>query len=167
MKISLVAAMSENRIIGDKGTLPWHLPDDLKHFKRLTLKKNVLMGRKTLSSLSKPLPHRQNYVLTRNRDFSMPHVTVFHSVDEVMNYGFDEVMVIGGEEIFRLFLPYCQTLYLTVVHAKVFGDVVFPEFEGFQETSREYHDKDDKHQLAFSFIRYERKAAFDPETAKK
>lgn len=154
MKITFIAAMSENRVIGIQGKLPWHLPNDLKHFKNLTLGKDILMGRKTLVSLKHPLPNRRNYVLTTDMDFSHPHVQVFHNKQEVLQSGISELFIIGGEEIFKLFMLECEKIYLTVVHAHLEGDAYFPEFAGFIEKSRQFHPNDAQHGYNYSFLEY-------------
>lgn len=151
MRVSFVVAMSENRVIGRDGSLPWHLPRDLKHFKELTLGKNILMGRKTFLSLTKPLPHRNNLVLTRDPSFSCNNVQVFHSKDEVLKQDFVELMVIGGQEIFSLFIEECTTIYLTVIHAHIDGDTYFPEIKGFTEIKRETFAPDERNPYAYSF----------------
>lgn len=156
MNIIFIAAMSENRVLGREGKLPWHLPNDLRQFKKLTLGKNVLMGRKTYESLQRPLPNRNNYVLTKSGDGYPEQVGVFHSKAEVLTSNFNELFVIGGEEIFRLFLPDCQKIYLTLVHAVVAGDAYFPEFKGFIEINRENFESDEKHLYKYSFIEYMR-----------
>jgi dihydrofolate reductase len=156
MKVSFIAAMSENRVIGNMGMLPWHLPHDLQHFKKLTLGRHILMGRKTFDSLKRPLPNRHNYVLTKNRDFAADNVRVFYTKAEVLQSDIDELIVIGGEELFKLFMPECEKIYLTLVHAVVKGDAYFPEFEGFIEKVRDDFDSDDKHRYNYSFIEYTR-----------
>lgn len=156
MKISFIAAMSENRVIGDNGQLPWHLPNDLKHFKKLTLGNHILMGRKTFDSLKKPLPNRSNYVLTTNRDFKPDNVSIVHKKQEVLQLPIDELMIIGGEELFRLFMPECERIYLTLVHTVMRGDAYFPELEGFIEISRHNCPQDERHLYTYSFIEYVR-----------
>lgn len=156
MRISFIVAMSENRVIGIDGKLPWHLPNDLQHFKKLTVGKNILMGRKTFESIKQPLPHRQNFVLTNNREFVRSGVTCFHTKVEALNSGLEDLIVIGGEDTFRLFLPECQKIYLTLVHTSLLGDTHFPAFTGFNEVSCQFHDKDDRHCVAYSFFEYER-----------
>jgi dihydrofolate reductase len=154
MKISFIAAMSENRVIGQKGQLPWHLPNDLKHFKKLTLHRHILMGSKTFRSLKNPLPNRYTYVLTKTGDIIHPDIIVFHSKDEVLQCGLLEIIVIGGEEVFNLFMPECERIYLTIVHSIIPGDRYFPVFTGFTEISREHHNKDMHHKYSYSFIEY-------------
>jgi dihydrofolate reductase len=156
MRINFVVAMSENRVIGANNELLWHLPDDLKHFKALTIGKNIVMGRKTYLSLKRALPLRNNLVLSRDPNFAPCDVQVFHDKQDLLAGPFDELFVIGGEEIFRLFLPECHKIYLTLVHAFFTGDAYFPPIAGFSETFRQYHPADQRHKIAFSFIEYER-----------
>jgi dihydrofolate reductase len=160
MRISFIVAMGENRVIGANNQLLWHLPDDLKHFKALTVGKHVVMGRKTFLAIKRPLPDRHNLVLTRDPTFRADHIQVFHNKDDLLRCQFDELFVIGGEEIYRLFLPECQKIYLTLVHASFDGDAYFPPFDGFKETYRQYHGTDARHKIAFSFIEYERIRSF-------
>jgi dihydrofolate reductase len=158
--VSLVAAMSENRVIGRDGRLPWHLPKDLKRFKKLTVDRTVVMGRKTFDEIKRPLDNRRNVVITRNPGFHPHGVTVVPSLEEALALGAteDEVFVIGGGEIFRQVLPRADRLYLTVVHARVEGDAFFPEFDkdGWVLESDERHEADEKHAYAFSFRNYRR-----------
>ena len=123
-----IAAMSENRVIGQAGTIPWHLPEDFKWFKRTTSGQVVLMGRKTFDSLGKPLPNRINVVVTRGAN--IPGVVTISDVSAFDPGQFtQEVFVIGGAEIYRQLLPRCSDLYLSVVRKTVEGDTFFPEFE--------------------------------------
>ena len=160
MIVSLVAAMSENRVIGRGGKLPWHLPKDLKFFKKLTVDHTVIMGRKTFDEIKRPLDNRRNVVITRNHAFQPHGVTVVPSLDEALALGAteEEVFVIGGGTVFRLALPRADRLYLTVVHAQVEGDTWFPEFDkdAWVLESDERHEADDKHAYAFSFRTYRR-----------
>ncbi len=160
MRVSLVAAMAENRVIGLDGALPWRLLADLKHFKRVTLRKPVVMGRKTWESLHvRPLPGRINIVLTRNTGFKADESMVVHSLDEAFNVanGASEVMVIGGEEVYRLALPRASRIYLTEVHKNFQGDAKFPEFDpdDWREVSRENHQAETD-TPAYSFVVLER-----------
>jgi dihydrofolate reductase len=158
-KISLVVACDENRLIGRAGDLPWRLPNDLKHFKALTLGKTVLMGRKTWDSLGRPLPQRDNWVLTRDLGFSAGGCRVFHCLDDALAVHADgELMVIGGAELYRQALPLAQRLYLTQVHAREQGDIWFPDFSSFNfsEVAREDHPADDRHVYAYSFLTLQR-----------
>lgn len=132
MIISFIAAMSENGVIGRKNKLPWHLPEELQYFKKTTLGKPVLMGRQTFESMnSKPLPGRHNIILSQNRDFKPKDVTVVHSLAEALKAVGDveELMVIGGSQIFELFLPLASRLYLTIVHGQYEGDSYFPKMD--------------------------------------
>jgi len=158
--VSLVAAMSENRVIGRDGGLPWHLPKDLQYFKKLTVDHTVIMGRKTFDEVKRPLDNRRNVVITRNPDFKPHGVTVVPTLQEALALGATEreVFVIGGGEIFRLALPGAGRLYLTVVHATVEGDTYFPAFDStaWVLDDEERHEADAKHAHAFSFRRYSR-----------
>lgn len=158
--LSLVVAMDENRLIGVDGGLPWKLSNDLKQFKRLTVGKIVLMGRKTWQSLGRPLPDRENWVLTRDSSFRADGARVFSELaDAVREAGDRELMVIGGAEIYREALPLANRIFLTRVHAKVKGDTWFPEVDAaaWRETAREDHPADDRHAYAYSFVTLERK----------
>jgi dihydrofolate reductase len=142
--ISLVVARADNGVIGAHGTLPWRLPDDLKHFKQLTLGKPCIMGRKTWDSLPrKPLPGRTNIVITRRADFAPEGAVVAHSLDEALALAGaeTEVMVIGGAEIFAAALPRAGRVHLTEVHGAPEGDVRLPSFprEQWHEKNREEH----------------------------
>lgn len=158
--ISLVVAMDENRLIGVDGGLPWKLSNDLKQFKRLTVGKVVLMGRKTWQSLGRPLPDRENWVLTRDPSFRADGARVFGELDDAVREAGDrELMVIGGAEIYRQALPIANRIFLTQVRAKVKGDTWFPELDAaaWRETAREDHPADDRHAHSYSFITLERK----------
>ncbi len=148
--------MSENGVIGQDNRLLWHLPNDLKHFKALTVNKPIVMGRKTYESIGKPLPHRQNIILTNARYLRIPDCDVVHSVNEALDVTKDapEVMVIGGGEIYRLFMPLVTCMYITYVHTTIEGEVTFPDFDKkqWQEVSREQFKKDEKHLYDYSFV---------------
>ncbi len=129
MQISIIAAMSENGIIGSNNKLPWHLPEELKYFRKVTTGKPIIMGRKTFESMgSKPLPNRTNIILTRTPHFSVTGCMVVDSVEDALKValGHEEVMIIGGGEIYKLFLPLVSRLYLTLVHQNFSGDTHFP-----------------------------------------
>lgn len=171
MTLSLIVAASENNVIGRKGDLPWHLPLDLKHFKELTIRRPVLMGRKTYESivkrLGKPLPERTNIVITR--DTSKAHdpqyagAIVVGSLDEAISVAkkeaVEEACVIGGEEIFRMAFPLADRVHLTRVHAEVEGDVFLPAMKAteWEKIAEERHGADERHAYAFTFETYERK----------
>lgn len=157
--ISVVVAMDEGGLIGRNGQLPWRLPDDLKHFKAVTLGKTVLMGRKTWDSLFvKPLPQRDNWVLTRDQGFRADGARVFHEVQAALAaHVSGELMLIGGAELYRQCLPLVQRIYLTRVQARVEGDAYFPALDGhWRETAREDHAADARHAYAYSFVTLER-----------
>jgi dihydrofolate reductase len=160
--VSLILALSENRVIGKDNQLPWHLPDDFAYFKRTTLGHPIIMGRKSFKSLGKPLPKRTNIVVTRQEDYRPKGCVVVHSVEEALQVAKaedEEVYVIGGAEIVKKAFPLVDTMLLTEVHAEVEGDTYFPEYNKseWEEKSREYHPTDERHQYAFSFVRYDRK----------
>lgn len=131
MKLSLVVAMTRDGLIGREGALPWRLPRDLKHFKKLTWGKPILMGRKTYESLGRPLPGRTNIVLTRRPAYVAEGCQVAHDRDEALALaaatGAEEAMIIGGSEVFRIFLPLASMIHLTLVEGRFDGDVHFPE----------------------------------------
>lgn len=130
MSISLIAAMGEHRVIGVKGQLPWHLPADLTHFRRITLDKPVVMGRRTFESIGHALPRRVNIVITTNATFRAPGCTVVSSLEAALQRAEAnrEMMVIGGASLYRQALPLAQRMYLTLVHHAFPGDTYFPEF---------------------------------------
>jgi dihydrofolate reductase len=132
MKITLIAAMAENRVIGRGVAIPWDLPDDRRRFWELTWGHPVVMGRKTFETLDGPLPGRENIVLTRDSDYRAEGCLVVHDRDEVLDVAgdADELFVCGGGEVYREFLPLADKIYLTVLHREVEGDVLFPEIPG-------------------------------------
>lgn len=144
VKISLIVAMSENHVIGRDNQLPWHLPEDLQYFKSVTMGKPLIMGRKTFESIGRPLPGRTNIVITRNSTWTAEGVQVAPDLETALSMGEkacktntgdeiemtgNEIMVIGGEQIYRLCMPFAERLYLTRVDAEVEGDAYFPKFE--------------------------------------
>lgn len=161
MKISLVAALDRNNAIGRDNAMPWHLPDDFRHFKALTLGKPILMGRKTAESLGRALPGRLNLVLTRSGRVPFEGMRVVACIDEAKRIATlsdaDELCVIGGAEVYALALPLADVLHLTHVDAEVEGaDAFFPAFDASQwrVVSREAHQADAKHAFAFEFLDY-------------
>ena len=150
MKVVIIAAIANNGVIGAAGKIPWHISDDLKRFKRLTLGHPVVMGRKTYDSLGKPLPGRRNIVLTRGP--AIPSVECFAGLDAALaTCQTETVFIIGGAELYRQALPLANTLLLTHVHRQVAGDTHFPDFDRnrWQEVTREdYPD--------YSFVEYRR-----------
>ena len=163
MKLSVLAAVSENRVIGRRGRLPWRLPDEMRHVKQLSMGHCLLMGRKTFESIGRPLPGRTTIVITRNPGFAREDVVVARDLDAAVaaaaERGDDEAFVFGGEAIYRLTLPKADRLYLTRVHAEVEGDAVFPEFDerDWELVSQTEHPADEHHAHAFTFQRYERR----------
>jgi len=165
MTISMIAAMSKNRVIGKNDDLPWHLPEDFSFFKETTKGRYVLMGRKNFDSLPhkfKPLPNRTNVVITRKTDFSAEGTTTVHSLEDAIAQarkgGESEVFIIGGGEIYRLGLEHADKIYLTEIDGVVEGDTYFPEFDKniWKETARKHHPADERHQFAFDFVIYEK-----------
>lgn len=166
MIISLIVAMAQNRIIGRNNKLPWYLPEDLKYFKRVTMGKPIIMGRKTFESIGRPLPGRANIVVTRNEDYAAEGIKVVHDLEQAkalcesitMIDGQSEAMVIGGAEIYQQALGYADRLYLTEVHADVEGDASFPDFDRsqWQEVGREDFQASGPNPYAYSFLVLER-----------
>ena len=160
-EISLIVALDRNFAIGRAGVMPWHLPDDLKHFKALTLGKHVLMGRKTALAIGRDLPGRTNLVMTRGDAAPFAGQHVVHSLAEaIVLAGDDELAVIGGGEVFTLALPHATEMYLTWVDTQVEGaDAFFPRFDASEwtETAREGHAADARHDHAFTFVDYVRR----------
>ena len=158
--ISLIVAASANNVIGSQGELPWRLSDDLRRFRETTMGKPIVMGRKTWDSIGRPLPGRQNIVITRQPDFTAEGCDVVASVAEAMSAVGDaaEIMVIGGSQIYELFLPHADRLYLTRVHAEIAGDAFFPAISerDWRLVDEEHHAADERNEHAFSFQRYER-----------
>ena len=132
--VSLIVAMAQNGVIGRGNSLPWRLPQDLKRFRAFTLGKAVLMGRRTYESIGRPLNGRANLVLTRDRSWYAHGVIVVHSLEEALAQAgsSEELVAIGGAEVYRLVLPFARRIYLTHVHADVPGDTFFPDFDPTQ-----------------------------------
>src|SRR5688500_9648249 len=139
MRLSLIVAMARNRVIGAGGKIPWHLPGELKLFKELTMGHHIVMGRKTYVSIGRLLPGRTTVIVTRQRDYRVPGAIVAHSIRAALDAckGDDEILVIGGADLFRETLPVADRLYLTVVDAEHEGDTFMPEFDmsEWRETS--------------------------------
>lgn len=159
MTISIIAAVAANRVIGKEGDLPWHIPEDLKYFKRITMGKPVIMGRKTWETLDEPLPGRKNIVVTRQNDYKAKGAEVVHNLDDAIQAaaGTQEVMILGGAGIYEAALPRTDRMYLTHIHEAFEGDTYFPEFnrnnwEAVNRTESETEDGE----LTYSFVVYER-----------
>lgn len=163
MRISIVVIVAENGAIGKDNALLWRLPDDMKHFKTITMGKPIVMGRKTFDSVGRALPGRLNIVISRQSNLVIPGCIVVASLADAIKAAGDaaEVAVIGGAEIYQHALPLTNTIYLTQVHASVAGDVFFPTLPALLAsqwciTHREEHAADDRHAHAFSFVTLER-----------
>ena len=161
--ISMIAAVAENNVIGNKNTIPWHLPEDFKYFKERTLGKTIVMGLNTFNSIGgKPLPGRKHIILTNDPNYIPPEdCRIAHSIDEVLEMikSEPEVFVCGGASVYKQFLPMAQKLYITKVHAVPEGDTYFPEInkEEWKETWRENRKADEKNKYDYSFVILERK----------
>jgi dihydrofolate reductase len=166
MTVSLIAALTRNRVIGKNNDLPWHLPDDMKYFMNTTKQHHVVMGRKNYESIPekfRPLPNRKNIVITRQLNFKAPQCIVTDSLEKAMAIAKEgseeELFVIGGAEIYHLAMPFADQLYLTEIATDLMGDTYFPAVtkSDWSEVSRVPHSIDDRHLFAFDFVRYERK----------
>ena len=168
IRISLIVAAAENGVIGAGGGLPWRMSSDLKTFRRLTMGKPIIMGRKTFQTLKKPLDGRDNIVVSRNPCFAPEGATVVDSVSDAitlgqmlaLSKGEEEILIIGGAEIYRAALPKASRIYLTRVHAAPEGDVIFPEFEpiDWSEVSSEPLPKTDRDQFEATLLILDRKS---------
>lgn len=162
MKISMIAAMTEERVIGIKNTLPWKLPNDMKWFRQNTMGKPIVMGRKTFESFgAKALPGRTNIIITRDEGYKSDDSVIVHSIEEAIKAAGDveEIMIIGGASFYEQMLPKADRLYLTFVHAELDGDAWFPEINNsdWNKVEKINHKKDDKNRYAHSFIILDRK----------
>jgi dihydrofolate reductase len=163
MILSMISAVAENRVIGNKNALPWHLPADFKYFKETTLNKTIVMGLNTFKSIGeKALPDRKNIILNNDPNYIPPEgCFVVHSIEELLEMVKDEieVMICRGASVYKQFLPLAQRLYLTYVHASPEGDTYFPEFnlEEWDEVNRTDCKADEKNAFDYSFVILERK----------
>lgn len=159
--ISIIASIGKNKELGFRNQLLWHLPDDLKNFKEITSGHAIVMGKKTFESIGKPLPNRKNIILTRDKNSKADGCIIAHSVNDVLDLikDEDETFVIGGGEIYKLFLPLADKLYLTEVETSLKADTFFPEFDktGWILKSSIKHSKDEKNQYSFAFNVYDKK----------
>lgn len=160
-RLSLIVAMAKNRVIGAAGAIPWHLPNELKLFKSLTMGHPIVMGRKTHESIGRLLPGRTTVIVTRQESYSVPGAIVAHSVPAALAAceGHDEVFVIGGADLFRESLPIADRLYLTVVDAEPAGDTHMPDFDesDWTLTSSQDFGQDERHAHAYSLRIYDRR----------
>ncbi len=160
MRISIIAAMAANRTIGIENRLPWHLPDDLKRFKALTMNHHIVMGRKTYDSIGKPLPGRSTVIVTRNVDYAVPGCIAVNSLDAALTVSFsdEEVFFVGGADLYRQALPIANRIYLTEIQRVFDGDAFFPEFDKSQwtETAREPHRTEGDTGFDYHYVIYDR-----------
>lgn len=159
-KLSIIVAMARNRTIGVNNTLPWRCPEDLKHFKTLTMGHYMIMGRKTFDSIGKPLPGRTTVVVTRNNDLAIEGCIIAHSLQEAIHncLGDDEIFIVGGAELYRQAISLTDTLYITEIQQDVEGDAHFPEFDksAWRETSRVVNSQTAPQALEYHFVTYQR-----------
>jgi len=162
MTVSLIVAVSSNGVIGRDGGLPWHLPADLKHFKRTTMGHHLIIGRRTWEEVGKPLPGRTMVVVTRSQRFAPEGAKVVRSVEQALEIAAedDEPFIGGGSQIYRIAIArdLVHRIYLTRIHAEVEGDTLFPGFDldDWKLVSEEHHEADEKNEFDFSFLVYER-----------
>ena len=162
MKVSLIAAVAQNGVIGRDGDLPWKLPADLRRFRELTTGHHIIMGRKTHASIGRALPQRTNLVLSRRAGYEAPGCTILRSLEAALENAREaaesEVFVIGGAAVYRMALPRADRIYLTEVEAEIDGDVHFPDFEGskWRTLSSDRHEADEQHLYAFAMKVLER-----------
>ena len=158
--VSLIAALARNGVIGSGGALPWHLPEDLRRFRSLTIGHPVIMGRRTFEAIGRPLPGRDNIVITRNRGFAAPGCRIAHSLDAAIAAAGDagQLFIIGGAEIYAAALPLASRLHLTEIGADFEGDAFFPAFDRgeWREVSRESPPAGESAELRYDFVIYER-----------
>jgi len=159
--LSIIVAMAQNRTIGINNTMPWRIPEDLKHFKALTMGHHMVMGRKTFDSIGKPLPGRTTIVVTRDRNLKTDGCIMAHSLQEAIAAcaGDEEIFVVGGADIYTQALPLADTLYITEIQQDIIGDTVFSAFDKTEwlEVSREIHHQETPQPLEYHFVIYRRK----------
>ncbi len=159
-RLSIIVAMAKNRIIGVNNTLPWRCPEDLKHFKALTMGHHMIMGRKTFDSIGKPLPGRTTVVVTRDRNLRIEGCVMAHSLQDAIKLcaGDAETFIVGGADIYSQSLPLADRLYVTEIQQDVAGDAHFPELDRnmWQETAREMRTQETPQPLEYHFVTYQR-----------
>lgn len=165
--LALIVARTRNGVIGRDNRMPWHLPEDLRYFKRITMNKPVIMGRNTWESLGKPLPGRDNIVITRNTAYRADGATVVHDLPTALTLAdslasarqVDEIMVIGGADIYRAAMPFITRAYVTEIDADIEGDTFFHELDTqhWQETAREAHAPCEKNPHPYCFVTWQRR----------
>lgn len=157
--ISLLVAYDLNRVIGIDNKMPWHIPEELKYFKKVTMGKAIVMGRKTYESIGRPLPGRLNIIITRNEGYSADGAEVVHDLHEAIERGkeySDEVVIIGGSEIFNLSMPMADRLYITIIRKQYEGDTFFPELDDSWKLVSESDDHHTKDGIPYSYLVFER-----------
>ena len=158
--VTMIAAAGENNALGKDGDLVWHLPDDFKRFKALTTGHHIIMGRKTFESFPKPLPNRTHVVITRDKAYNKPGCIVVHNLNDALKIaeGDTQPFIIGGGEIYKLALDQTDKIELTRVHGTFEADAFFPEIDknAWKLVNEEFHDKDERHNYAFTYLTYER-----------
>ena len=162
MLISIIVAMDDNGVIGVDGKLPWRLSSDLRHVKEITMGKPIIMGRKTHESIGRPLPGRENIILTRDKNYQAEGCTVLNSLDDLFMHCryHDEIMILGGAELYKQFLSRAKLIYLTEVHTRVNGDTYFPGYDAqqWEEVDRQDFNADDRNEFDYSFVVLEKNA---------
>src|SRR3989344_2165172 len=162
MTISLIVAMDENRVIGYKNKLPWNLPSELKYFRETTKGKPIIMGRKTHESIGRPMPERLNIIFTRDKNYKADNCIVVNSKEDAVKAakGSNEIMVIGGAEIYKLFLPIANRLYLTKVYGSFDGDTYFPQFNETEwvKVREKFVERDNENKYSYTIMVLERKS---------
>ena len=158
MKISIVVAASENLVIGYKNALPWHISEDLKHFKQITINHSVVMGRKTFESIGKPLKERRNIVISRDGTLKIEGAEVVNSLDEAIHRtkNENEIFIIGGEQIYKIAMPIATHMHVTKVYNNIKGDAFFPAFDENEWKILTKKDSETNEGLKFSFIEYQK-----------
>lgn len=158
--ISLLVAVDLNRVIGVDNKMPWHIPEELKYFKEVTMGKAIVMGRKTYESIGRPLPGRLNIIITRNEGYSVEGAEVLHDLNAAIERGkeySEEVVIIGGAEIFNLSMPMADRLYITVIRNSYEGDTFFPEYnDGSWKLTSESEDHHTADGIPYSYLIYDR-----------
>ncbi|WP_024604541.1 MULTISPECIES: type 3 dihydrofolate reductase [unclassified Pseudoalteromonas] len=157
MIISMIAAMANNRVIGLDNKMPWHLPADLQHFKKVTTGKPVIMGRKTFESIGRPLPGRRNIIITRNSEYTAEGIEVVTTPEAALElvYAVEEVMIIGGGNIYEQFLPKAERLYLTFIDLDIKGDTQFPDYNkvaNWDVREEQENLPDEKNKSSYNFV---------------
>ncbi len=160
MKLSIIVAKATNNIIGRDNDLPWHLPEDLQYFKKITMGKPILMGRRTFESIGRVLPGRINVVITKDKEFIYDDVSIYHSIEDTLEALslFKEVFIIGGESCYQQFLEYTDRLYITQINRDFEGDTYFPEIQldDWIEIIRKDFPETKERNFSYSFLIYER-----------